>query len=527
MHITLYRKYRPSSFSEVSGENEIVKSLKLSLKNKSMAHAYLFSGPRGVGKTTIARLIAKGVNCLNLKENGEPCNECKNCKAINEGRFSDLIEIDAASNRSIDEIRSLKEKINYQPVEGLKKVYIIDEAHMLTKEAFNALLKTLEEPPDYAIFILATTEVHKIPITILSRCQRFDLKRIGLKVIAAQLDKVCREEKINIDEKSMDYIARCSDGALRDALSLLEECRAYYPNEPIVYENILDILGTVDMSVFDNMCRKIIENNTVELLMMLDDICMQGRELSQFVTDMLWYFRNLLLLKVSKDVEGIIDVSSENIEIMRYTSGLLNKESLNRYIRIFSELLNNLRNSVSKRVLIELALIKICTPVMDSNTDSLYERISKLEDKLDNIGKIDFSTQVSRQVPLADEVKEQGEKVEKVELSVSSYEDYKLVKKDWYKILDDISTINSVKLKNTYIEAKENVINIVFNEKTLYNLCDKEGLIEELKSYALKTYKKDLNFDIICIESKDQIKKEYITKEELSDLVKYDIDIEE
>ena len=261
--------------------------------------------------------------------------------------------------------------------------------------------------------------------------------------------------------------------------------------------------------------------------MMLDDICMQGRELSQFVTDMLWYFRNLLLLKVSKDVEGIIDVSSENIEIMRYTSGLLNKESLNRYIRIFSELLNNLRNSVSKRVLIELALIKICTPVMDSNTDSLYERISKLEDKLDNIGKIDFSTQVSRQVPLADEVKEQGEKVEKVELSVSSYEDYKLVKKDWYKILDDISTINSVKLKNTYIEAKENVINIVFNEKTLYNLCDKEGLIEELRSYALKTYKKDLNFDIICIESKDQIKKEYITKEELSELVKYDIDIEE
>ena len=176
MHITLYRKYRPSSFSEVSGENEIVKSLKLSLKNKSMAHAYLFSGPRGVGKTTIARLIAKGVNCLNLKENGEPCNECKNCKAINEGRFSDLIEIDAASNRSIDEIRSLKEKINYQPVEGLKKVYIIDEAHMLTKEAFNALLKTLEEPPAHVIFILATTELEKILPTIISRCQRYDFK---------------------------------------------------------------------------------------------------------------------------------------------------------------------------------------------------------------------------------------------------------------------------------------------------------------------------------------------------------------
>ena len=338
---------------------------------------------------------------------------------------------------------------------------------------------------------------------------------------------MCKEENINIDEKSMDYIARCSDGALRDALSLLEECRAYYPNEAIVYEKVLDILGTVDMAVFDNMCRKIIENNTVELLMLLDEVCMQGRDLSQFVTDMLWYFRNLLLLKVSKDVEGIIDVSSDNIEIMRYTSGLLNKESLNRYIRIFSELLNNLRNSVSKRVLIEIALIKICTPVMDSNTDSLYERISKLEVKLENVGKIDFSSPISKQLPLVDEVKEQSKKAEKVELSVSSYEDYKLVKKDWYKILDDISTINSVKLKNTYIEAKENTINIVFNEKTLYNLCDKEGLIEELKSYALKVYKKELNFDIICVESKDRIEKEYVTKEELSEIIKYDIDIEE
>ena len=212
---------------------------------------------------------------------------------------------------------------------------------------------------------------------------------------------------------------------------------------------------------------------------------------------------------------------------MRYTSGLLNKESLNRYIRIFSELLNNLRNSVSKRVLIEIALIKICTPVMDSNTDSLYERISKLEVKLENVGKIDFSSPISKQLPLVDEVKEQSKKAEKVELSVSSYEDYKLVKKDWYKILDDISTINSVKLKNTYIEAKENTINIVFNEKTLYNLCDKEWLIEELKSYALKVYKKELNFDIICVESKDRIEKEYVTKEELSEIIKYDIDIEE
>ena len=337
-YTALYRKWRPKDFDDVVGQDAIARTLKNQIISGRIAHAYLFCGTRGTGKTSMAKIMARAVNCQN-PQNGNPCNQCENCLEILKDASINVVEMDAASYNGVDNVREIKERLNYPPTSGKYKVFIIDEVHMLSTGAFNALLKTLEEPPDYAIFILATTEVHKIPVTILSRCQRFDLKRIGLKVIAAQLDKVCKEENINIDEKSMDYIARCSDGALRDALSLLEECRAYYPNEAIVYEKVLDILGTVDMAVFDNMCRKIIENNTVELLMLLDEVCMQGRDLSQFVTDMLWYFRNLLLLKVSKDVEGIIDVSSDNIEIMRYTSGLLNKESLNRYIRIFSELL--------------------------------------------------------------------------------------------------------------------------------------------------------------------------------------------
>lgn len=525
-YTALYRKWRPKDFDEVVGQDAIAQTLKNQIVSGRVAHAYLFCGTRGTGKTSMAKIMARAVNCQDPK-NGNPCNKCENCLEILKDASINVVEMDAASYNGVDNVREIKERLNYPPTSGKYKVFIIDEVHMLSTGAFNALLKTLEEPPDYAIFILATTEVHKIPITILSRCQRFDLKRIGSKTIAAQLDKVCKEENINIDEKSKDYIARCSDGALRDALSLLEECRAYYPDEPIVYDNILDILGTVDMTVFDNICRKIIENNTVDLLLMLDDICMQGRDLSQFVTDMLWYFRNLLLLKVSKDVDGIIDVSADNIEIMRYTSGLLNKESLNRYIRIFSQLLNDLKNNLSKRVLTELAFIKICTPVMDSNTDSLYERISKLEDRLANFSSVDFSASTIKITQPTDESEETVKKTERIELSKSSYEDYQLVKKDWFKILDDISTVNAVKLKNTYIEAKEDVINIVFNEKTLYNLCDKEKLINELKTYTLKIYEKELNFDIICVESKDRVEKEYVTKDELSEVIKYDIDIEE
>ena len=347
MHITLYRKYRPSSFSEVSGENEIVKSLKLSLKNKSMAHAYLFSGPRGVGKTTIARLIAKGVNCLNLKENGEPCNECKNCKAINEGRFSDLIEIDAASNRSIDEIRNLKEKINYQPVEGLKKVYIIDEAHMLTKEAFNALLKTLEEPPAHVIFILATTELEKILPTIISRCQRYDFKPLDLEEMKAGLEHILKEENLSMTDDVYPVIYENSSGSMRDSISILERLIVTANGKEINLKIAEDTLGITPSSRIKIFLNKILNENEYDIINELESLANESFDIELFFKDLAKYCKNAILKK-ELDIEKGLKIISTIYDVIGKFK-FEDDKKLVGYV-IVAEILSNTKQTVVKVV---------------------------------------------------------------------------------------------------------------------------------------------------------------------------------
>ncbi|PMC69031.1 DNA polymerase III, subunit gamma and tau [Fusobacterium nucleatum] len=347
MHITLYRKYRPSSFSEVSGENEIVKSLKLSLKNKSMAHAYLFSGPRGVGKTTIARLIAKGVNCLNLKENGEPCNECKNCKAINEGRFSDLIEIDAASNRSIDEIRSLKEKINYQPVEGLKKVYIIDEAHMLTKEAFNALLKTLEEPPAHVIFILATTELEKILPTIISRCQRYDFKPLDLEEMKSGLKHILKEENLSMTDDVYPVIYENSSGSMRDSISILERLIVTANGKEINLKIAEDTLGITPSSRIKIFLNKILNENEYDIINELESLANESFDIELFFKDLAKYCKNAILKKELDIDKGLKIISTIYDVIGKFK--FEDDKKLVGYV-IVAEILSNTEQTVVKVV---------------------------------------------------------------------------------------------------------------------------------------------------------------------------------
>lgn len=294
-----------------------------------------------------------------------------------------VIEIDAASNNGVDNIREIREEVSYRPTEGKYKVYIIDEVHMLSTGAFNALLKTLEEPPSYVMFILATTEAHKIPITILSRCQRYDFHRITIDTIAARLDELLKVEGVAAEEKAVRYVAKAGDGSMRDALSLLDQCIAFYLGQELTYDKVLEVLGAVDTEVFSKLLRKVIRGDVTGSIHILEELIVGGRELSQFVGDFTWYMRNLLLVKTSENPEEAIDVSSDNMKLLKEESTMLDVETLMRYIRIFSDLSNQIRYATQKRVLVEIALIKLCRPAMETNLDSVLDRLRVLEQRMD------------------------------------------------------------------------------------------------------------------------------------------------
>lgn len=383
-YTALYRKFRPDTFADVKGQDHIVKTLRNQIMADRIGHAYLFCGTRGTGKTTIAKIFAKAVNCEHPID-GNPCNECASCRAIASGASMNVIEIDAASNNGVDNIREIREEVAYSPADGKYKVYIIDEVHMLSIGAFNALLKTLEEPPSYVIFILATTEAHKIPVTILSRCQRYDFRRIAQETIQSRLQELMEQEKVEVEERALRYIAKKGDGSLRDALSLLDQCIAFYLGETLTYDRVLEVLGAVDTEVFSDLLRKILKEDLVAAIGTLEKLIMQGRDLTQFVNDFTWYMRNLMLIKASDDMEDVLDVSTENLAQLREEAGLIRSDTLMRFIRIFSELANNIRYATNKRVLLELALIKLCKPESQRDELSYIERIRKLERRMEEL----------------------------------------------------------------------------------------------------------------------------------------------
>ena len=381
MYQVLYRKWRPKTFADVSGQEHITTTLLNEISTNRLNHAYLFTGSRGTGKTTCAKILAKAVNCLH-PVNGNPCGECEICKGIDDGSILDIVEMDAASNRKIDDIRQIIDEVQFKPAKCKYRVYIIDEVHMLSIGAFNALLKTLEEPPSYVIFILATTEVYKIPITILSRCQRYDFKRIARTTIVDRLRELMDEEQVEVEDKALRYIAKKGDGSMRDALSLLDQCIAFYLGEKLTYEHVLDVLGAVDTDEFSKLLREVLDGDVTQVILHLENMIMQGRDLTQLVNDFTWYLRNLLLLKSSDNMEDVLDVSAENLEQLKEEAAMVRDDTLMRYIRIFSELQNQIKYAGSKRVMLEVALIKLCRPQMEQDQLSVLERVRRLEKQL-------------------------------------------------------------------------------------------------------------------------------------------------
>lgn len=382
-YTALYRKFRPAGFDDVKGQDPIVTTLKNQIKSERIGHAYLFCGTRGTGKTTIAKIFARAVNC-EKPMGGSPCGECDTCKSIAAGTSMNVIEIDAASNNGVDNIREIVDEVTYSPAEGKYKVYIIDEVHMLSIGAFNALLKTLEEPPSYVIFILATTEVHKIPITILSRCQRYDFKRITIETISDRIRELIQKEGVSVEEKAIRYIAKTADGSMRDALSLLDQCIAFHFGQELTYDKVLAVLGAVDTEVFSRLLRILLKGEVTATIGLLEEMVIQGRELTQFVVDFTWYLRNLLLVKTADGMEDVIDVSTENLARLKEEAQMAENDVIMRYIRILSELSGQIRYAAQKRILIEMAFIKLCRPGMETDITSLTDRIRQLEQKLES-----------------------------------------------------------------------------------------------------------------------------------------------
>ena len=496
-YTALYRKFRPVEFEDVKGQEHIITTLKNQIEANRIGHAYLFCGTRGTGKTTVAKIFAKAVNCEH-PVNGSPCGECAMCRSIAAGTSMNVIEIDAASNNGVDNIREIREEVAYRPTEGKYKVYIIDEVHMLSIGAFNALLKTLEEPPEYVIFILATTEVHKIPITILSRCQHYDFKRISIETITDRMRDLMQEEQVEVEEKALRYVAKAADGSMRDALSLLDQCIAFYLGQKLTYDNVLEVLGAVDTDVFSRLLRSVIRRDVPKVLDIVDDLVMQGRELTQLATDFTWYLRNLLLVKTSDNIEDVLDVSTENMQQLQEEAGMVEADMLLRYIRIFSELSGQLKYAAQKRVLLEVALIKLCTPAMETSSDSILDRIRVLEEKLEQ-GAI--SGVQERVVYVKEDRQAPAEPTPRPELPNAVPEDVQQVVKNFRPIADEASGMLRNYLKKARLSlAGDNRLMIVMPDALGADFVGREDRRKELESLIENRIGKKVEVEVRHVE---------------------------
>lgn len=376
MYQVLYRKYRPKVFADVYGQEHVTSTLKNEIKENRIAHAYLFTGSRGTGKTTCAKILAKAVNCENSVD-GEPCNECEVCKGLDSGTIYDVVEIDAASNNGVDNIRDLREEANYTPSRGKYRVYIIDEVHMLSTGAFNALLKTLEEPPAHVIFILATTEVHKLPATILSRCQRFDFKRIQPETMSVRLKQVAKLEGMELDDDAAILIARIADGALRDGLSILDQCAGR--SKKIDSALVSEVAGLAGREALYKLTDCICTQNSSSAMTVISELYQNSYDMERLCVEMINHIRNFLIVKTVKDSRGLIICTDDEYNSIILSAENFTLENVIFALDLFQDALTKIKTGANARVELEMAFVKLCEPKLDVNIDSLVDRISKLE----------------------------------------------------------------------------------------------------------------------------------------------------
>ncbi|WP_411681896.1 DNA polymerase III subunit gamma/tau [Clostridium thailandense] len=480
-YTALYREWRPKIFEDVVGQKHITVTLKNQIKNSRIAHAYLFSGTRGTGKTSTAKIFSKAVNCLDLRD-GEPCNECEMCKKINMGLAIDVIEMDAASKRNLEDIKDVIENVKYPPQEGKYKVYIMDEVHMLTPQAVNAFLKTLEEPPSNVIFILATTDPQKLPVTILSRCQKFDFRRIKGSDMLERLRKIVTDQGVFADDRSLSLIARMCDGAMRDALSILDQAISMGGGK-VEYDGVISMLGLVTNENLIKLTNEIIEKDVEGSMRIVDDIVLSGKDIYNFIKEMITHMRNLLMVKVSKDPEDVLDMSEENIELLKDQGQKIRIEEIMRDIRILQDAEEQSKWTKQSRIYLELAVIKMCKIEYDTSKEVILARLNKLEEALKE-GEIKVSyektaTSTSNYDKKENKARLQENKIKETTVPILEENVYSkltldIVKKRWKDILESFKARRNMVLYAALVtgevsSCKNGVIIIRYDKSYSFN----------------------------------------------------------
>lgn len=525
----LYREWRPQTFNDVVGQSHITTTLKNAIKNDRIAHAYLLCGTRGTGKTSTAKILAKAINCLHPID-GEPCNECEMCLNINQGTAIDVVELDAASHNSVENIRDIIDDVQYPPQKAKYKVFIIDEVHMLSMGAVNAFLKTLEEPPSRVVFILATTDPQKLPITILSRCQRFDFKRISSENVFYRLKKITDSLGTNIEDNSLKLLARMSDGAMRDALSVLDQ--AISLNNNVTYDDLIDMLGITTNDSMISIVDKVINRNTEEAIRIVNKLIADGKDVTMLIRELTTHMRNLIMITVSNNLEDVLDMSAENIDSIREQSGRIRVEELMRCINILQEAEELSKGTKQSRIYLELAIIKMCKIKYDTSVETILSRINKLEEKIasGNITVNNVSKELNKiSGTVANSTDNQREKVRPMESKniikseIKYNENSKLNVEDIRRAFKDIQSI--LKQKNNIVLATalmmgrvtnfdKGIITITFSKE--YNFHKVRLEKDEFRKVVNDVFSEMLEERVSVIyEIEDEVKEDKIDKEKL------------